>query len=225
MAPKRLTPPQRKAALRASKAKYRASAKGKATDAAYAQRPRTKEAREARALWLKEYRTRPDVVAKQRQRKAQYNASAKGKAANAAYKARNADKTKEQAAQRKLDGRAKAANARYLAKPDKREMNREANRRRFTTPEGKLIARANCAARRARVKSAPGRYYADDIAKLLTLQRGRCVICRTDISSAYHIDHIVPLVRGGSNWPENLQLLCGSCNRSKGRLTMDEFSH
>lgn len=31
-----------------------------------------------------------------------------------------------------------------------------------------------------------------------------------------HIDHIVPVSRGGQNNKENLQLLCVSCNTSKG---------
>jgi 5-methylcytosine-specific restriction endonuclease McrA len=31
------------------------------------------------------------------------------------------------------------------------------------------------------------------------------------------------MARGGSNWPSNLQLLCKSCNLSKGARDAEEF--
>lgn len=37
------------------------------------------------------------------------------------------------------------------------------------------------------------------------------------------IDHIIPIVLGGSCDRDNLQALCEPCNRKKGRRTMDEF--
>lgn len=54
------------------------------------------------------------------------------------------------------------------------------------------------------------------VALLLTSQRGRCANCRCDIRYAYEVDHIVPLAAGGAHADENLQLLCGDCNRRKG---------
>lgn len=50
---------------------------------------------------------------------------------------------------------------------------------------------------------------------------GRCVFCLCDLSGLIatdrrlHIDHIVPLNRGGSNDPSNFQLLCEDCNLEK----------
>ena len=35
------------------------------------------------------------------------------------------------------------------------------------------------------------------------------------------VDHIVPQSRGGSDHPDNLQLLCGACNSKKGERTME----
>jgi 5-methylcytosine-specific restriction endonuclease McrA len=78
-------------------------------------------------------------------------------------------------------------------------------------------------AARARKKNAPGRFKRADIKRMLKEQNGICVTCPADISLTYQVDHIVPLARGGTNWPDNLQLLCGPCNQSKGPKTMSEW--
>jgi 5-methylcytosine-specific restriction endonuclease McrA len=69
--------------------------------------------------------------------------------------------------------------------------------------------------RRARVLAAEGSFTGDDIARLYQLQRGKCVVCYSKLDKSYHIDHIVPIARGGDNYPNNLQLLCPTCNRRK----------
>ncbi|SES10183.1 HNH endonuclease [Salipaludibacillus aurantiacus] len=52
--------------------------------------------------------------------------------------------------------------------------------------------------------------------------KGTCVICRCDLSNLIrsqnkiHLDHIVPLELYGTNDPSNMQLLCETCNSSKG---------
>ena len=50
-----------------------------------------------------------------------------------------------------------------------------------------------------------------------------CVYCGADISKRASIDHIVPVIRGGTSDPENLQLVCLRCNQSKGDLSHEEF--
>lgn len=41
--------------------------------------------------------------------------------------------------------------------------------------------------------------------------------CRSCGSNLYpEIDHIIPLSRGGTNHPDNLQVLCRGCNAQKG---------
>lgn len=52
--------------------------------------------------------------------------------------------------------------------------------------------------------------------KLLKLQKEKCACCKKSISSGFHIDHIIPLARGGMNIDLNSQLLCAYCNLSKG---------
>jgi len=66
-----------------------------------------------------------------------------------------------------------------------------------------------------------GRYTADDIAALLIKQNGFCAGgCNRYIAKRYEVDHIIPLSRGGTNWPSNLQLMCKRCNQSKGASLM-----
>ncbi|MFL5844939.1 MAG: HNH endonuclease [Solirubrobacteraceae bacterium] len=52
--------------------------------------------------------------------------------------------------------------------------------------------------------------------KLAVWQRdgGRCVDCDTGFDLQY--DHVIPVVMGGASSAQNLQLLCGDCNRAKG---------
>jgi 5-methylcytosine-specific restriction endonuclease McrA len=38
------------------------------------------------------------------------------------------------------------------------------------------------------------------------------------------IDHIIPKSRGGQDNPENLHVLCGACNSSKDKGTMEALS-
>jgi 5-methylcytosine-specific restriction endonuclease McrA len=78
--------------------------------------------------------------------------------------------------------------------------------------------------RRARLRGAEGNHTGSDILALFDQQQGFCAACSVDIRNAYHVDHKMPLSRGGSNGPENLQLLCQFCNCSKGARTMKEWA-
>ncbi len=69
--------------------------------------------------------------------------------------------------------------------------------------------------RRSRERSATGTFIANDLVTLFAAQVGRCIYCKDKLGQKYHVDHIVPLSKGGSNDPANLQLLCASCNLSK----------
>ena len=52
-------------------------------------------------------------------------------------------------------------------------------------------------------------------------QEGRCGGCKVEfLFRIMEVDHMVPRSRGGSDHPENLQLLCPNCNRVKGDRDM-----
>jgi len=78
---------------------------------------------------------------------------------------------------------------------------------------------------RARRLNADGHFCETDIQKLFQIQKGRCAYCPRILKGKRikSIDHKIPLSRGGSNWPNNLQLVCFSCNAKKGSRTHDEF--
>ena len=57
---------------------------------------------------------------------------------------------------------------------------------------------------------------------MMTSQRGTCPVCRVKLVK-FHIDHIMPIARGGDNAPENLQLLCPPCNQQKKDRDPMEF--
>ncbi|MGD0020526.1 MAG: HNH endonuclease [Candidatus Limnocylindrales bacterium] len=70
--------------------------------------------------------------------------------------------------------------------------------------------------RRARLLAAPGTHTAADITAQYERQRGRCYWCGAGVSTRKkHVDHVMPLVLGGSNGPENLVIACPSCNHRK----------
>lgn len=75
--------------------------------------------------------------------------------------------------------------------------------------------RAQHSVRKQRKRIAPGHFTADDILLLYRSQKGMCWWCGKALNKKYHVDHRVPLAKGGTNWPENLCISCPKCNLSK----------
>ena len=58
--------------------------------------------------------------------------------------------------------------------------------------------------------------------RLYGQQAGNCARCRGHFEARHlEVDHIISRTSGGTNHIENLQLLCGSCNRIKGDRGME----
>jgi 5-methylcytosine-specific restriction endonuclease McrA len=60
--------------------------------------------------------------------------------------------------------------------------------------------------------------------KIKSSKSVNCYYCGSAVSgSVSHIDHMVPLARGGAHRVENLCVACPSCNLRKGKKTHIEF--
>lgn len=94
---------------------------------------------------------------------------------------------------------------------------------RKNNPEKSLISGRT---RRARKQNADGSHTADDVFKMLDVQKYKCAepTCQADLSDGYHVDHIIPLSKGGGNGPDNLQCLCPSCNLRKSSKLPHEWA-
>jgi len=106
----------------------------------------------------------------------------------------------------------------------KRAKNIEYYREHSITYNAKNLNRLAVIARnrRARQKANGGRHSLADVQLLFVKQKGKCAYCRTRLGK-YHVDHIEPIARGGSNDRSNLQLLCKPCNKTKSARDPLEF--
>jgi 5-methylcytosine-specific restriction endonuclease McrA len=78
------------------------------------------------------------------------------------------------------------------------------------------VNRARTIASQGRLPAPSPRGAVPDDVKMLVWNRdaGQCRGCGD--TSELQFDHIIPVSRGGAAVPENLQILCGPCNRRKG---------
>lgn len=69
--------------------------------------------------------------------------------------------------------------------------------------------------RRSQKIGSGGSHTHDDIERIRKDQKNRCACCRTKLTGKWHIDHIKPLSKGGSDAASNIQIMCAFCNLSK----------
>jgi 5-methylcytosine-specific restriction endonuclease McrA len=180
-----------------------------------------KEERRAKSL---------DYRAKTKEQKAaaaaRYRAANKEKIAadQAAYRTANAEKLKSDKAEwyRKNKARLNAkSRERYAACIEQVRAYNAANASHIRAAaarwreKNKDRGRVYTQNRRERIRKGGDRLSPGLAQRLLKLQRGKCACCKLPLGDDYHLDHIVPLVRGGENVDSNIQLLRNLCNRQK----------
>lgn len=78
--------------------------------------------------------------------------------------------------------------------------------------------------RKAKKRAGDGKVTRKFILSLFVNQGGRCLVCKSDFAdTGYDIDHVIPISKGGEHSPENVQLLCPTCNKRKSARTMNKF--
>lgn len=118
------------------------------------------------------------------------------------WNAKNADKKR-------------ATNARYRT-VNQEKINARRKEKRAADPS---IERNKSAKRRAAVGKLPKNI----VEVLLVKQNGLCACCGLPLAGKYHLDHIIPVAKGGSNTEDNVHLLLPKCNQQKYTLTFEEF--
>ena len=96
--------------------------------------------------------------------------------------------------------------------PDRHRASRQAYKR---SEQGRIANRAQKAKRRSKDR---GYYKVADVLSLFAEQSSLCFYCPKILDREvddWHVDHYMPLSRGGANTRENLRLACAPCNLRK----------
>jgi 5-methylcytosine-specific restriction endonuclease McrA len=130
---------------------------------------------------------------------------------------RNPEKRKavEAASEKKRDRKARAVWRREWWSKNSERLTALNRARRKARPEAFAIFDRN---KRAKRRLAKGTHAPEDIADIRRLQGGLCAMpfCREALADNDEtVDHIVALVKGGTNDRKNVQLLCRRCNCRK----------
>lgn len=182
-------------------------------------------AKENELLASRKKRSDPSYRAKERKKNAEYAARKRAEDPEWVKKKNEANRKVMQKRRDEDPEYVERTNAfrRWLNENDAGYRDRSREYLRAWLSENKDKVRVYFGNRRAREKGADGVYTEEDIVEINQSQNFSCTYCGASTKEEYHVDHIEPLSRGGSNWPRNLQILCPSCNMSKNAKNHCEF--
>lgn len=173
----------------------------------------TSQCRECRSLYKRAYDTRPEVVARREAVRLAYNARPEIQEHRREYQREYYERNQERIALRD-------------SQPEARERNNHASQKYRTTKKGKEVQRAAKQKRRAQKRHSSEQFTADDVLTQFTAQKGLCWWCGKPLDPQnYHVDHIIPLSKGGSNSPRNICCAHPLCNLSKTDKMPWEFAN
>ena len=133
-------------------------------------------------------------------------------------------KSKDKDHYRKNPEKKKASVKDYMKRTGEYYRYKPYNPKYYSSDKSKAKKRARDLKRRVRIKNNGNFEITSDVIKdILDVSNGRCNYCGQDCKGSYHIDHIMPVSRGGGNNRENLCLSCPNCNWSKNDKTAEEF--
>lgn len=78
--------------------------------------------------------------------------------------------------------------------------------------------------KRQKRNAAPGTFKEHDVRLKYEQQDGKCYWCQRPLEGVYHVDHVIALARGGTNWPSNICCACPSCNQHKSTKMPWDFA-
>lgn len=91
--------------------------------------------------------------------------------------------------------------------------NRDAKKRAIARIDRPVGVTSNL--RYRRIRENGGRLSSGLVEYLMSHQQGLCACCGKALGGSYHLDHILPVAKGGRNSDENMQLLLPACNQTK----------
>jgi 5-methylcytosine-specific restriction endonuclease McrA len=103
-----------------------------------------------------------------------------------------------------------------------RQRRNEICKKYYLSDKGKESSRRSGRLRDLRERAA-GNLDNQDYLNLLKNSEGKCYYCGKELNGEYHIDHKIPVSKGGTNAIENLAVSCPECNRKKQAMTDIEF--
>jgi len=117
---------------------------------------------------------------------------------------------------------------RYHNDPARKAYQLNTARKARRSKHGKEIRQRSEMTRRARIVGSGGRVTVEEMTQIRLAQtdkqgRVRCWYCGVSITN-WHVEHKLPLSRGGTHTASNICLSCPSCNSSKHTKTPQEWA-